>query len=61
MDLVRIYMNINAYDILSIDATNPVFRVSDKIIPKPAFSATETRYNSVVALGASLNTILFNL
>ena len=41
VDLVRIYMNINAY--MSIDATKPVFRVSDKIIPKPAFSATETR------------------
>ena len=41
VDWARIYMNINAY--MSIDATKPVFRVSDKIIPKPAFSATETR------------------
>ena len=32
VDWVRIYMNINAYMI--IYATKPVFRVSDKIIPK---------------------------
>ena len=31
---------------MSIDATKPVFRVSDKIIPKPAFSATETLVKS---------------
>ena len=40
VDWVRIYMNINAY--MSIDATKSVLTVSDKIIPKPAFSATET-------------------
>ena len=58
-DWARIYMNINAY--MSIDATKPVLRVSDKIILKPAISATETRKNSEVSIGASLNAILFNL
>ena len=56
VDWVRIYMNINAY-IMSIDATIPVFRVSDKIIPK----TKRLDRNSEVSLGASLNTILFNL
>ena len=32
VDRIGIYMNINAY--ISIDATRPVLRVSDKIIPK---------------------------
>ena len=60
MDWVRIYMNINAY--MSIDATKPVFRVSDKIIPKKQHSQPQRLdRNSEVSLGASLNTILFNL
>ena len=46
---------------MSIDATKPVFRVSDKIIPKQAFSATETRQNSEISVGASFNMILFNI
>ena len=60
MDWVRIYMNINAY--MSIDATKPVFRDSDKIIPKKQPSQPQRLdRNSEVSLVASLNTILFNV
>ena len=61
VDWVRICMNINAY--MSIDATKPVFRVSDKIIPKTSILShcESLDRNSEVSLGASLNTILFNL
>ena len=53
---------VSVYDqeIPQSQTAKPVFRVSDKIIPKPAFSATETRLNSKISLGASFDMILFN-
>ena len=43
---------------MDLDATNPVFGVSDQVIPKPACSATETSENGKLSLVASLDMIL---
>ena len=51
MDWVRIYMNINAY--MSIDATKPVFRVSDKIIKKQHSQPQRLDKNSEVLVAWS--------
>ena len=48
-------MNINAY--MSIDATKPVFGVSENQPSQPQ----RLDRNSEISLGASLNTILFNV
>ena len=45
---------------LNLDARKKVLRVSDQVIPKPAFSTTNTSYKNGIVLVASLNMILLN-
>ena len=45
---------------LGLDATKPVFGVSEKVRLKPVFSATETSWKIEISLLASLDMILSN-
>ena len=45
---------------LGLDATEPVFGVSDKVRHRPVFAATETSKKIKILLVASLYNILYN-